>query len=1060
MKISTLPFSTMFKHGALVAAFGLGAFASQAQTFVYDGVIYKASGANLTAQKAGTKVTVGEAGPAAYTGDIKVPSTIEYGGKNYKVTSIGSVFKGADITSIYIGDGVATISRGCFQGDTLLTSVRLPADLAKVNGDLFSGCTALTEIEIPGASAEWASNQLKGCTSLKKLVIADGATPIELSKAIFGDTGIPASLEEVVLNRQIGAKYGDVATQTFRGAKGITTVTIGGSCASIAASAFENCTGLKTVTLPETVTALGTNVFAGSGIEEIVLPNSITSVSASLFQGCKSLKKVTLGNAVTSISDMAFYTSTVEEINFPESLKSIGQMSFSGTQLSGTLALPEGLTSVGIQAFANNKGIQEVSFPASTNKLGDGAFMGCTGIAKYTVNAANETLKTDETGAMLTLGDDLLFAFAPASTVASISGNFETVAPYAAYMAAGVNEVNLPNCKNWGDYSFSGTSIKSLSVAGTVGRYVAANCPALTKLVVDGPEVPFGIAANDAALTEVSLSEKLTTVKQDAFLNCTSLKTLNLGTILSILEADCFKGAGLETLTVAAANPAGMAQGVFTADNASLTANVPVDYVDAYKTAAGWQFLNIVGDANIAAGPTDMGMPAGLYYAHPDGTLRARYEKSEEEDTYDVGGVAHTFQLAEFKNRIYGASAGKKFVYSATGSVDGDGKLFYISQVGGQTFQAVVLDNAGGNAYQDPFALYIYGDTLYVNDRNVCIRKISADAIALPQNYTSWMENNWMGFYGSPWSYGCIKAGWAITSVENDKGDLEPLYWVGMKYNGNGIYRFQQKDIGDSSKPGAKPTNAEFLTDMNPVFTTFRIDEEHGHMYIYLETAGANEEKITKGGVYRIDLEKLEANPNPSTLAELDAILIDGAPVKYEGSGANEHVGITQFTPDENNEYLYWCYRAPSADEAAANEEQDYATQKAGKYWWAEKYDAENPLHHSGIKRIKLGEANPVVEMVVPGVEGYGVVPVKYAGSEKPQVDGVDDIVVTPAAANITYANGELTVAEAAVVTVYNAAGAIVDFANLGAGESLSVAGLEKGVYVATAGNSTIKFVK
>ncbi|MDE6397403.1 MAG: hypothetical protein K2K84_09030, partial [Muribaculaceae bacterium] len=100
MKISTLPFGTMLKHGALVAALSLGAFASQAQTFVYDGVIYKASGANLTAQKAGTKVTVGDAGPAAYTGDIKVPSTIEYGGKTYKVTSIGSVFKGADITSI------------------------------------------------------------------------------------------------------------------------------------------------------------------------------------------------------------------------------------------------------------------------------------------------------------------------------------------------------------------------------------------------------------------------------------------------------------------------------------------------------------------------------------------------------------------------------------------------------------------------------------------------------------------------------------------------------------------------------------------------------------------------------------------------------------------------------------------------------------------------------------------------------------------------------------------------------------------------------------------------
>ncbi|MDE6395746.1 MAG: leucine-rich repeat domain-containing protein, partial [Muribaculaceae bacterium] len=621
----------------------------------------------------------------------------------------------------------------------LLTEVRLPAALAKVKGDLFSGCTSLYEIEIPGASAEWASNQLKGCTSLKKIVIAEGPTTIEISKAIFGDAGIPESLEEVVLNRQIGTKYGDVATQTFRGAKGLTTLTVGGSCTSLASSAFESCAALKNVTIPETVTSLGTNVFAGSGIEEIVLPNSITSVTASLFQSCKSLKKVTLGNAVTSIADMAFYNSTVAEVNFPETLKSIGQMAFSGTKLSGALELPEGLTSVGIQAFANNTGLPEVSFPASTTKLGDGAFMGCTGIAKYAVNAANEALKTDATGAMLTVADNLLYAFAPASSVTAITGDFEVVAPYAAYKAAGVTEVTLPKCTNWGDYAFSGTSIKTLAVAGTVGRYVAANCPELTKLVIDGPEVPFGIAANDPALTEVSLSEKLATVKQDAFLNCTSLKELNLGTILAILEADCFKGAALETLTVAAANPAGMAQGVFTADNAALTVKVPVDYVDAYKNAAGWQFLNIVGDANIAAGPSDMGMPAGLYYAHPDGTLRARYQLDPEvEDTYDVGGVEHTFQLAEFKNRIYGASAGKKFVYSATGSVDGDGKLFYISQVGGQTFQAVVLDNAGGNAYQDPFALYIYGDTLYVNDRNVCIRKIAADAIALPKDYPSW----------------------------------------------------------------------------------------------------------------------------------------------------------------------------------------------------------------------------------------------------------------------------------------------------------------------------------
>ena len=155
-------------------------------------------------------------------------------------------------------------------------------------------------------------------------------------------------------------------------------------------------------------------------------------------------------------------------------------------------------------------------------------------------------------------------------------------------------------------------------------------------------------------------------------------------------------------------------------------------------------------------------MPAGLYYAGEDGNLHCVYSDGQS-DTYDVGGMPHAFQLLQFKNRIYGASAGKTFTYQNGADSGGDGKLFYISRIGGNTFQATVLDNAGGNAYKDPAGLYIYGDTLYVNDRNVCVRKISANSISLPINYTSWMENNWMSFYGVKWSYGCIKCGWAIT---------------------------------------------------------------------------------------------------------------------------------------------------------------------------------------------------------------------------------------------------------------------------------------------------------
>ena len=1054
MKKSTLKFNSMSRFGVMAVVLGLGSLAASAQTFIHEGVVYKASGNKLTAQAPTAKPENGDA-PGTYAGDIKIPYEINYNGKDYVVTSIGGVFKNMPgLTSIEIADGVETISRGCFQNDSALVSVKLPAGLVTVNGDLFSGCVSLEEIVFPGATKEIASNQLKGCLGLKKIVFEEGETALELSASIFGSDGVNSlpNLTEVVLNRQIGDKYTAMDAKPFRGSKYLTTVTVGGSTTSIPTSYFENTTALKNVSIAETVTSLGTNVFAGSGIEEITLPASITVVPSSTFQGCKSLGTVRFEGEVTSIQDMAFYNSTVSNVELPATVKTIGQMAFSGAKLAGDLVLPEALTSVGLQAFANNAGLTSVTFPAGVATVNDGAFMGCTGIAKFNVAAGNEALTVVEDGAVLLVNEGkTVKAVAPASALTALKGEYEVISPYAAYNAAGVTSIELPMCESWGDYSVAGTSIENLTVQGTIGRYVAANCPKLTQITIDGKEVPFGIVANDAALTSVNLIEKLTTVKQDAFLNCTSLESLNLGSILAIIEADAFKGAGLKNITVTAANPAAMAEGVFTEDM-DITVNVPVELVDAYKGAAGWSNLTIAGDANLASGASDMGMPNGLYYAGTDGKLHAVYSDGET-DVYEVGGVPHTFQLAQFKNRIYGASAGQKFVYSATGDVDGDGKLFYISKVGGEVFQAVVLDNTGNNAYKDPFGLYVYGDTLYVNDRNVCIRKIPADAIALPQNYPSWVENNWMGFYGSPWSYGCIKCGWAITQGENAKGEPEPVYWVGMKYNGNGLFRFREEHVGTGTdNVGPKPEDGVFLNALNPIYTTFNIDEENGHIYLYIEKAGSGD-NLVLGGLYRINLDDLEENPDPSDFSKLNPVLIDGAPVYYEGSSTNEHVGISQFSFDENHEYMYWCYRG-----ATAADVENVEKGTDGHYAWAETYDESNPLHHSGIKRIKLGEESPVVEMVVEGVEGYGVVPVNYEGSTKPS--NVDKVVVLNPANTLVYANGALTSTNDATIYVYNAAGVLVATANVKAGEAFDVNHLEAGVYVAADGEGVVKFVK
>lgn len=1063
--------TTTLKRAGLALALSLcmasGASAAALQ-FLHEGIVYEASGNKLKvlnpADSKPSKPITPENGdlPEGYSGDIVLPETITYNGVEYTVTSVAKGFKGQPITSLVMPNTVTEATAGAFDGCGELVHVTISEGFTKFPGNMFQNCVKLEEINIPANVSDIPTAFAKGCVSLKKITIADGPTPIALKAAALSEGGT-SNLKELYIYRAINLeKVEAMADKPFRGAANLEKVVLGGTCTKLNASYFENCSSLNSIVFESTMTEFGTSCFAGTALTSFTFPDAITEIPSLILANTKKMETVTMGDGVTNIAALAFQNSGMKQFNMPSALTTIGDMAFSGcVNLSGTLTLGANVKRIGEQAFAG-AGYSDVVIPAATTAIGDGAFFKALNIASYNVDAANTTFTTGgaASASLVNTATNTLVAYAPKATATTVDIAQENIAPYAMYNAANLTKINAPNAINFGDRCFEGTNVTEMTLKGTIGRYVMANCPALTTLTIDNAQVPFGVASGCTALTTVNLPSTLTVVKQDAFAGCTALKSLNLGSVLAILEADCFKNCGVETITVGATFPAAMADGVFTASS-NITVKVPVDLVEAYKTADGWSYLNITGDANIVAGGADMGMPAGLYYAGDDNVLHCVYADGQTDD-YEVGGIPHTFQLCEYSNRIYGACAGKKFVYSATGDTDGDGKLFYISKVGGNIFQAVVLDNTGNNAYKDPFGLYLYEGNLYVNDRNVAIRIIPASAIALPQNYPSWVENNWMYFYGNPWSYGCIKNGFAITTVQDAEGNPEPLYWVGMKYNGEGIFRWRNANVGTGSAEGAKgtkPVEEPLFTSMKPIITTFFVDEAHGHLYFYCELFPLQKD-VYKAGLYRVNLTDLDLNPNPSDFSVLEPVLVDGSPVKYEGSATNEHVGISQLAMDKNGEYLYWCYRAPTPDEAAAQEAQTEEEAAKGKYFWADKYDENNPLHHSGIKRIKLGEEQPVVEMVAPGVSGYGVAEVNYAGSTKPA--GVKDIVV-PEADLVAYANGTVVANEDLTLTVYNATGLMTARMHLAAGEQYEL-NLENGVYIldirAAGATQTLKVVK
>lgn len=1022
-------------------AFGCGMAANAANVY-HNGIKYTSKGTQLTVAKP-------DATSGAYTGDIVIESPVTIDGVDYTVVGVAATaFKNnADVTSIVLPDGCDDVKRGAFTSCTALKSVRLSSTMTAFNGNLFDRCSALEEISIPAGVTDIAGSQFQGCTSLKKIVLEESEAEIKITTSAWGtqtgDNGFGViAVENLVINRPLATVT--VAEAPFKGMTALKTVEIGGKCVALGASYFAGCSALESVSFPETFTTLNTATFSGTGLKSVSIPAGVATIPSTCFSGCKSLSDVTVSEGLETIDSQAFEGSAVKNITFPQSLTSIGQLAFNGCGISGDLVVPGAVTRIGANAFQGNAGITSVSFPASLTSLGEGAFNGCAGIASYTVDAANATYKVKENAALATIDGTKILAYPVAKSGAEFEDAEVTViGAYAFNGAKNLTKINVPACANFGDYSLANTGILSANLRGAVGRYVLQGNAALTEVVLeDGKEIPFGVCKDCSSLVSFKINNDITILKQEAFANCASLKEVDLGGLLCIIESDAFAGCGVETITVGAMTPASMTEGVFTEANSNITVKVPVEAVDAYKAAAGWKHLNIVGDANVVAKGKSITMPDGLYFAGTDGMIYG-ISNSGDKATYDVGGVPHTFQLLEFKNRIYGASAGKNFVYQNTPI--GDGKLFYISQIDGETFQAVVLDNTGGsNAYKDPFALYIYGDTLYVSDRNVAVRKISADAIALPQNYESWVENNWLGYYGSPWAYGCVKSGFQITQELQEDGTAEPLYWVGMRYNGRGIFMFKEEHIGSSSAAGAKPDATKYPAMFNTLdanFSAFYIDEKNDHFYIYIVSTS----KSTPAGLYRIKYSDLLANPDPAEFTVLNPVLVDGAPIALEGSVGSQETGITQLSVDENGEYMYWCYIAPE-DASGRVVGHDYSVEPAAGAGPAEVFNAENPLHKSGIKRIKLGEETPAVEMVVEGVEGYGIVPVNYTG-----VSSVEDVKNDVAAARLQVIGNAVTVLGDAVVNVYNVGGVLSAQVEVAGVKTISLADNASGVYVVEA---------
>ena len=246
---------------------------------------------------------------------------------NSLVTLGSNVFSGTGISSIEFPTKITEISSGCFSECKSLIKINISENIVKINDYAFDGCTALQELIIPdNITSIGSSYAFRNCTSLKRISL-----PISLNcvgvNGIFNNV---TNVEEIHFTKGSGKgiDYGSGSSSSpwYISRNNNMTITFEEGITKIGNYTLNGCIGVKSVTLPNSLTELGTGIFAKSGIEKLEIPQGVTVIKDYTCDGCTNLKEIVLHDNVTSIgSSYAFRNcKSLEKITIPISVNCVG----------------------------------------------------------------------------------------------------------------------------------------------------------------------------------------------------------------------------------------------------------------------------------------------------------------------------------------------------------------------------------------------------------------------------------------------------------------------------------------------------------------------------------------------------------------------------------------------------------------------------------------------------------------------------------------------------------------------------------------------------------------
>lgn len=492
-----------------------------------------------------------------------VPS--EYAGQ--KVTSIANIFHDSEITKITVPDSVTEIRSYAFSGCTQLTDIRLPEHITKLETGLFNGCSSLKTIPMKNIT-EIGQDAFKNCSSLTEIDLSQ-VTEIQ-SGAFDGCT----SLTEIDIGRYITTLH----DYTFANCTSLAWITTG-FVESLEDYVFLNCRNLGVVATSG-FSAIGKGAFMGCAKLGGLDLSKLSVIEQDTFNGCISLS-TDIGKNTKRINARAFYNCKKLSIfNIPDSLYIIDDYAFYGCEHLTVLPSVE----------SNN-----------IYYIGESAFEGCTSLQYFTISETTEAVQQNAFKNCGTLKINWYYASAKLT-----AENFSAYLSFVNILTNTIGNNAFKNCNNL-------IAIDIPYYVKAIGNGAFYNCTRMEFINYEAQdcEIESGAFYNvgkNASNLDVEIFDGVLTVPNNLLDNTKNLKSIHIPcSVTSISEQAFVNCSGLESLTVDANN------NIYKSDNNCIIKKDDNVLVAGCKNSIIPEYVSAIGNYAFAgSGITELVLPNGI----------------------------------------------------------------------------------------------------------------------------------------------------------------------------------------------------------------------------------------------------------------------------------------------------------------------------------------------------------------------------------------------------------------------------------------------------------------